>query len=148
MSSQDVESNLLSLYRIIEKLEFSPIPIPPLPEGATKGTLIVEKDPIHAMAVWMKNPNDNADDAYEFEMTMIYPGGDTRILGKGEFKFNETRPFHRIKVAIRGELDVKQSGILTIECKLRKKGTTGWIIQNYPILADYSAVQKAIAPSE
>jgi len=110
-------------------------------------TLIIEKDPINAIAVWMKNPADSPDDTYEVEMNMFYPGGEFRALGKTEFKFTEARPMHRIRVGIRGKLDVKQSGIMTIESKLRKKGDSGWLIQNIPIIVEFTDTLKGTKPS-
>ena len=136
LGSEDKETGLLSLFRIIEKLQVAHIPFPQLPQGAQ--AFLIEKDPMHVVAAWMKNAADDPNDEYEFEMSMMVPGGQEFQLGSGVFQFDANRPVHRFTVAIRGQIPFKQAGILIIENRIRKKGYTDWMRQDYPVVIDFT----------
>jgi len=80
---------------------------------------------------------DDADENHEFEFESILkpPAGDEIHLGKGSFVFN--LPFYRITVRLFGLPLIKGDGILLMESRIRRAGSTkGWLRQTYPIIIE------------
>jgi hypothetical protein len=133
----------------VEKLQVTEFQIP----ENVKGHIVIEKPPLQLVASWMKNPIDNAGDEYEYELSFITPENAHIPLAKGTFYFTEKRPLHRFKANIVGPLPFKSPGLLIAECKIRKIGDVGWLIQNYPMIVEigeaqvFSTNQKDLLPA-
>lgn len=130
--SQDKDTFLISLFRVVEKVIVTPLVI----QQDAKGVMVVEKPPLHIVAGWMLNQNDDPGQEYEYELSFIAPDNATIDLNKGKFYFTKSRPIHRFVSSIQGPLPIKSAGLMFAECKIRKVGDSGWLRQNYPIIVE------------
>jgi hypothetical protein len=96
---------------------------------------------MHVIASWMKNPVDDQNQEYEYDVSLHIPGGSSLDIGRGKFRFAEGRPLHRFTAAIRGQIPFKEPGLMMAECRIRKVGVKGWLIQNYPVLIEFADPQ-------
>lgn len=111
-----------------------------------KASLVIEKEPFHVIASWMKNPSDDQDQEYEYEMSLNIPGGSALDVGNGKFRFAEGRPLHRFTAIVRGLIPFKEPGLMVAECRIRRVGSKGWMRQNYPVMIEFTDPQTVHAP--
>jgi len=128
--AQDASTNLLSLFQVFESLQLNEIP----PEDLQSGKPVIIPIPtIHAVAVWMSQPDDPPDQEYEFQMAFLLPPNDAeRIVHEGKFSFIKGKPLYRM--VVRGYMpQLTSPGLFRIECRIRKVGEENWLRQDYPI---------------
>jgi hypothetical protein len=147
--SEDKETGLLSLFNIIDKIQFAKGPAP------QKNSAPLTQ--LRMTACWMREEMDKDHD-FEFEAVLKLPMEiDEVVIGKGTFIFDN--PFFRINVRILGPLNFKGDGILLMESRVRKIGARAWhthsrpiIIEQIPAAMDYQVVTAEAAglaaPSE
>ncbi len=93
-------------------------------------------------AAWATDEETPSEDQYEWEMSASFPGEkEPRAVGSGEIRF--THPFYRIDVLFQLILgdplqaQVKmQTGIIRFTSRIRRKGDTDWLSQEYPVRLD------------
>jgi hypothetical protein len=118
--SIDQESNLVSLFGVIEKLDIVlwrvGTEVPPQKKlGILGGKLI---------SVWGKIPGDNGK-KFEFEIDLEFPGGHGGSTGVTPWEFPKDAIFHRFITEVQIP-PMPESGILSIITKVRRKGSKTW----------------------
>jgi hypothetical protein len=124
--SEDKETGVLSLYNVIDKLQINKGP----PSSKITNAPLTQ---IRITSVWMQ---EDGDDEREFEFEVVFrpPHEQTSKVAHGTFSF--TMPLFRMTVKIFGLPYIKGDGIFWIESRVRKVGTLGWKLQEYPIFIE------------
>ena len=134
-SSEDRESNLLSLFGLVENFQITPIPAP-LPNQP----VFVLWQPIRAVGAWLAEADDGPADEYESELRVFIPGIEAPfVVATGVFRFRDplpARPLHRFVVNFPTPLPLAQPGTMCIEHRIRRKGTEEWLSQDYPVIVE------------
>jgi len=130
--SIDSRTNRISYFNIIEKIE------------ATRAKVTQRRKPtpgaapllsMRVVAVWMRSGQDTENQEFEYELVISLPHRQKKLSpGKGRFKF--TKPLQRITVDIGGMLPIIRSGLIKIQCRIRKVGDRKWLSQEYPIIVE------------
>ena len=134
-SVQDKDSNLLSLYDVVEKLVLIP-----LPKITGQSVIVVQSQPFHSVSTWMLEPDkgDSHEDDYALEFRLLPPDGKEAVV----LQSSKTRlgaadeNFQRITLKIESLLPFTVSGLWEFEARIRKDGSDGWISQSYPLQID------------
>jgi hypothetical protein len=80
-------------------------------------------------AVWVRESAD--DGPFDYEV-LIHRDSGVELVSRGEFEF--TKMFHRIDAGFRFTTKTKTtSGLVDIECRIRKRGTNDWLSQSFPL---------------
>lgn len=126
--SEDKETSLLSVFNILDKVQFSRSQS----AGNRKAAPLVQ---LRVTAVWMQEKGDS-DNEFEFSVVLRPPHGEEIAAGGGTFCF--TLPLFRVTAKLIGGLPFNGGeGILWIECRVRKVGAKGWQArQEYPIFVE------------
>ena len=135
-TSEDARSNVLSIFNVIERIEIEFAVIsatsqpPPLSPAAIQGNL----NRFVVIAVWMKLPTDNPDDAHQHQMAMCYPDGTEKIVADDNNVLfaNDDRPRNRYGLVVAGS-PTTMEGTFRFESRMRRVGNEEWIRQDYPI---------------
>lgn len=126
-SSDDKETGLLSIFNIIDKVQFSKNPA----IGQRQVAPLVQ---LRITAGWMKEKGDDGSE-FEFALVLRPPHKEDINIGSGTFSF--TLPLFRVTAKLIGGLPLDGDGILWIECRVRKVGARGWQNrQEYPIFVE------------
>ena len=135
--AQDKDSGLLSVFQIIEKIQFSK-------------TLLPNAIPMIQMqisAAWMREPSDIGVQ-FQFDTTVFIPPDDTVFeAGSGEFVFDGH--FQRITGRIIGFLPIQGAGVMRVRHRVRRVGASDWLVQEFAIVVEDEtpAVEPSLAPS-
>lgn len=128
--SQDKDTNLFSVFNVIEKFNFGQI------EAPKEGAVLIEWQPIRITAVWMIQPGDDATKAYDYEILLLLPPDNKPLpISTGQFNFGK-RPLHRFTAQILGQLPLSDEGILYAQSRIRRTGHADWLTQDYPIIVE------------
>jgi hypothetical protein len=80
-------------------------------------------------AVWVREPGD--DGPFDYDV-LIHRDSGIESVARGEFEF--TKMFHRIDAGFRFTTKTKStSGLVDIECRIRKQGASEWLSQSFPL---------------
>ena len=130
--SVDAKTNRMSHFNIIEKIAVTKARVPrqtkPMPGAPPLNSMQV-------VSVWMRTAQDTENQEFEYELDISLPHSQKKHTpGKGRFKF--TKPLQRITVGIVGLLPFSRSGLMKIQCRIRKVGDRKWLRQEYPIIIE------------
>jgi hypothetical protein len=132
--SMDKDTDLLSVFQIVESIQIAPVPEPQEGEKA----VFVRWQQFRMVAAWMIEPEkgDRYEDEYEFEFRLHTPDGATHLGGRGTFSFAapEPRPVHRFPAHFDNPLPLPGPGPMRIEHRIRKAGAGEWLSQDYPVI--------------
>lgn len=109
-------------------------------------------------AVWMRESDEESEEAYVFETYMYVPGEEeARRIHAGEFQFGSSR-FYRLDAFVQVGLKLDEAssgnglrlkpGILRLESRVRRSGDVEWLTQDYliPVRVDQTAPELAEPP--
>ncbi len=137
--SIDQRTSRISYFDVIEKIQVTKIKIAP------QGKRIPAAAPLtsmRAVAVWMRTAGDTQDQEFEYELVISLPHRQKKLTpGKGRFIF--IKPLQRITVDIVGMFPLMRSGIMKIQCRVRKVGDRKWLRQEYPIIIEVVTLKDA-----
>jgi hypothetical protein len=125
----------VSLFSVVERVRVTPVPVPQPGEAPP----IVLYQPFRVTAVWMRNPEDDTAQEYEFEVRLLPAAGSAQNVTRGRFQFDPARPFHRVALDLLGPSPFTGPGVNRLECRLREVGAENWLTQDYPILVEMAA---------
>jgi len=133
--SQDRETNLLSIFSIIERLDFF---IGGKPDGTSDpAQMAIKHFRARLTAVWMFDP-DEVNIPFEHEVAFLLPPNGEEVLGaKTEFSLREGFHLHRFVTALVGLPPIK-TGTLNLVSRVRRAGDSDWISQSYPVVVSVS----------
>jgi hypothetical protein len=123
--SEDRVTGLVSLFKVIERIELHDRPAPE--EGRP---IVPHPLPFQFVAVWALSEGDDTDHEYEFEHKLTLPEGRETTLQSGTFFFEKERPRHRFTVIVNGFVP-KGAGLFRVESRIRKVGEGNWLVQAY-----------------
>lgn len=130
-SAVDDEGKTLSLFNILEKVQFHRLP-KPQPEKSSM--VVVDAFRMRIVSVWLQEEGDQ-NETFECETFAVIPPSDLKIDFPGTtFKFG--LPFQRTVVFLRGILPFQGSGTMWVTSRIRKIGTEPWVSQSFPILLE------------
>ena len=132
--SEDRDTHLVSLFNLIDKLQFTKIPT---------GVPIVE---IRITAAWAKEPEDQERD-FEAQISLSLPGHGVIELPPDPFTF--TMEHHRTVGRVLGGLPLMESGEMVVMARVRIAGENTWIersVQEYRIVIDVQLAEQQINP--
>ena len=130
--SIDEKTNRVSHFNIIEKITVTRERIP----RQTRSTPI--GPPLNSMqvvSVWMRTVQDTENQEFEYELNLFLPHRSKKLIpGRGRFKF--TKPLQRITIGIVGMFPLTRSGLMKVQCRIRKVSDRTWLRQEYPIIVE------------
>ncbi len=86
-------------------------------------------------AVWRREPRDDCE--FETEFAVLLPKiGERHSIAQSEFKFPPGNQLARFNLLFNGPPPVDGGGVLELQHCIRKKGTTEWTIQSYPVFVE------------
>lgn len=128
---KDQSTNLISLTSVVERMVIDLDRIPDRARDKTNGQVMLPVQ-FRGVAVWLRDKGDEGK-TFESELVFINPNGDEDVKAHSEFEF--AAPFlQRFFLKIASIPMVTESGILTVESRVRRKGNKRWKSQSYPIL--------------
>ncbi|MFI5386509.1 MAG: hypothetical protein ACHQ50_10365 [Fimbriimonadales bacterium] len=122
----------------------------PPPVAADGNILIgVKSLSLRIVAVWRANEDSDFEGSFQSEVKMrLLPKNEDATLLSDTFSFLRERYKHRITVII-GGLEVKESGQLVVESRIKRSDECQWLTQSYIIDVLVNASdQPAHAPLE
>jgi hypothetical protein len=129
--SEDRQTALFSFFNIIEKIQIENRPA----DGEVK---LVGTMPFRATAVWMATDPEDWTEEYEAQMVFLLPRSNKElVVYEAPFRFGHDmlKPMQRFTVAgYCPPLD--GPGFLRIESRIRKRGESNWLKQDYPIIVE------------
>ena len=123
--STDRETNLVSLFNVLERFEFTAGPQP-----ADKIAAKILSPVVRAIAVWAREKGDLGKE-FEHQFEIAVPGNPKNPVGPSPFQFGQDKILHRFVLTI--QLGPMKSGALKITSKVRRKGAKSWENQSYEI---------------
>ena len=137
--AEDRISGRVSLFNLVEKIQIGKLP----PDF--KGIVISKGISLWVTAAWMRESEEEGTGEFDFETIVNMPGSAEPIeMMKGSFAFGKV--FQRIMTRIEGHLPFSGSGTMTIQCRIRRAGSTVWSAQECPIILEEMALP--IPPTE
>lgn len=134
---EDKETNLVSLYFVVDLLRLSPLPQPKTPGEV----VYVDALPLRIVASWLKCEGDTDDQEFDTETRLVSPNGDSVPLTGTRFKFGPVL-FYRFTVKAPRQLPINSPGIWWLENRVCKVGAEEWVSQKYPIYAELAPASK------
>jgi hypothetical protein len=129
--SEDKYTGLISHFNVIERIIVSKIEVSKI-DAETVAPVNTTVHQIRLVSVWMRTAQDSDDDDFEYMIEIVMPPSGRRSkVQEGRFKF--TKPLHRFTFNFIGSPPLEGSGIMWMECKVRKLGEELWLTQAYPI---------------
>lgn len=130
---EDRETGIISAFQIIDKLQVTPLPVPPPGQN-----LVVLWQGMVIMIGWLGEPPDIGQ---EFEMAtrFVLPNGETQDLAQTPFRFGDPDPrkvLHRFVLRFPQPPSFNIPGLVLIESRIRRTGTEQWISQSYPLIIE------------
>lgn len=130
--AQDKATNLISVFHILDGFQ-----VFRAENAAAVAEVARSKDPASAaqllmvgIARWMRNPGDDPEAEYEFELAVRVPGAsEPKIISKGSFVFRKA--MHQFMS--RMKIDWAAAGTFLFISRIRKVGDTDWMYQDYPM---------------
>lgn len=127
--SQDRETNKLSIFSIIERLNLR---IGEKPDG-TPEKIAITAFRGRLTAVWMFNPGE-VNIPFEHEVAFLLPPNGEELLGpKTDFLLREGFQFYRFITPLVGFPAILKSGTLNLVSRVRRVGDSDWISQSCPV---------------
>jgi hypothetical protein len=151
--SIDRHTNMLSIFDVIEKLNFKLFDKPPSPDDThVQKSQMAGMKPmtIHSLrmtAVWRRDEVDIGKE-FEFRTLIQLPGvPEPVVAGEGQFVFKTL--LHRMIAGFHHDLP-QQSGKLIVTSAIREIGSNDWIEQKYviPVERIESANQRQLPLSD
>jgi len=100
-------------------------------------------------AVWRREPRDDCE--FETEFAVLLPrSGERHSIAQQEFRFPPGNQIARFNLLFNGPPPVDGGGVLEFQHCIRKKGTSEWSTQSYPVLVEEiktEQLQNAGAPA-
>ncbi|HEY7426933.1 MAG TPA: hypothetical protein VH682_22040 [Gemmataceae bacterium] len=122
----DKRTNAISLFGLVETIEFHELKPPP---DAQPGTpLVVAPLSMLIATAWLREEGDSPEQYFEAEIVCFLPGSDEPALTVPFEPFRFERPVHRLIVwetTLSPELDMKP-GLLRFVNRVRRAGGTEW----------------------
>ncbi len=126
--ADDKFSGLLSLFNVIDRIGVRQR----IQNGAENVTSSFVPR-LRVTATWLAEAADKSE-VFEFEtVALLPPNREEFRLGKGQFVFNKS--FKRLVTRIFKPIPLEE-GLLVIQSRIRKVGTTEWSMQEVPILVE------------
>jgi hypothetical protein len=144
----DQETNLLSLFQIIDSLHFERLG--PGGEPQSEGRSRVAGDLLFCVAVWTMDDSDSAEHDYDVQWEIRVPGTEqAKVIEQPAFRF--TRRHQRFVLQLR-LAPASESGVLRIASKIRRHGATEWQVQVAEIdltvnIGDQSSTDEPSSPN-
>ena len=132
--SDDKDTRHLSIFEIVDKLVLSELPSP-----EAGSVLFIGEQRFVVVSAWMidiKN-GETYEDEFEFKTTFKMENGSILRMHLQTFKFTVNMPLHRMMINMIGSLPLKQSGILLVECTVKKIGSQNSKTQTYRMFVEY-----------
>ena len=130
LSSQDKDSGALSIFEIVEKLQFTAIPKPIDPAQP----IMVLFEPMRLIATWSSETDADRNREYDYEIEAFMPDESLPLIAaSGTFRFEAGKQNHRITVIFASPLPITKPGIIRFQGKIRVTGTPNWQTQSYLI---------------
>jgi hypothetical protein len=128
--SDDSLTGLASLFNVIDTFVVNSAPV----EDTNQATVPRDGAPsLRIVATWRAICPDDFEGEFESELRMIFePSGETQSLAAQTIRFWREKPRHRLTAVI-GALNLPMSGTLTVESRIRRRGSDAWLSQSYPI---------------
>jgi hypothetical protein len=128
--AEDAGTRLVSIFNVIEKVQVPRTPEPP--PGAA--VAVLRALPFRVLSVWMRTEEDTPGEPYEFQVALRHPGqAEAAVVARGHFAFIDLLS----RVVLAGPFPLgPATGILWVECRIRRVGGAVWLKQEYPILLE------------
>lgn len=130
--AHDKTTNLISLFHVLEGFQIFRAPdVATIKKGMPKHHVSSVAQPLFVgVAKWRRNPEDDPNDEYEYELTATSPGViEPKMLGRGTFAFSQTS--HQFFA--RMQADWTAEGTFRFASRIRKVGGSEWLSQDYEI---------------
>ena len=129
--SLDQETNLISIFHIVESLHFTPAsqesPPPQLPLNVSP----IVANNLSCVAIWTRDSVDGSDVNYEARWEVHIPGKtEPNVIPQHVFQFTRTNQRFILRLQVN---PIAQSGMLRIVNKIRRAGATEWQEQSTSI---------------
>lgn len=130
--AQDKATNLISVFHILDGFQvFRARNVAAVEEAArSQNPASAAQHLMVGVAKWMRNPDDDPEAEYEFELAVLVPGArEPKIISTGPFVFTQT--MHQFVSRMR--IDWTTAGTFLFISKIRKAGDSEWMYQDYPM---------------
>src|ERR1051325_11600420 len=124
--SVDQETQALSIFNVLEKVQFKKLP---KPKDDGSRVAVVETFKMRILSIWLREGADIGE-TFETESFVTIPPNNLTI-GFPRQTFQFTSPLHRINLLLHGLLPFQVSGEMRVTSQIRKLGDEKWISQDY-----------------
>lgn len=134
-TAEDRESGRFSIFEVVEKLVIAEVK-----PGQAGATVVVERQRLAVATTWMidRKAGERFEDEFELSLEVRLENDKPLLSHTNKFRFaGPDRPAHRVTYNLNGSMPITRSGILVIESRARKVGSSKWKSQTYRIEAEF-----------